>query len=68
MEEKVPCPFAVENGASCMGTVEVPGRLRNTFQSKPDELNEEVIASLHAHKVTTCSACGEEYTVEYVPE
>lgn len=68
MEETVPCPFAVEEGASCMDTVDVPGRLRNTFRSTPDDLNEEVISSLQGYTVTTCTQCGEAYTVEYVPE
>lgn len=68
MEETVPCPHAVEEGAACMDTVDVPGRLRNTFQSTPDDLNEEVISSLRGYKVTTCTQCGEEYTVEFVPE
>lgn len=68
MGEKIPCPFAVENGASCMDTVQVPGRIRNTFKVTPDELNNEVVDSLEAHKVSTCEKCGKEYTVEFVPE
>lgn len=68
MEEKVPCPFAVEVGAECMDTVDVPGRLRNTFKLTPDELHEDVLASLRAYTVTTCTLCGEDYTIEYDPE
>jgi hypothetical protein len=68
MAEQVPCPFAVEEGASCMDTVELPGRVRNTFRSTPDELSEEVVDSLLAYEVTTCDLCDEQYTVEYYPE
>lgn len=51
-----------------MDTVDIPGRLRNTFKRTPDELPDEVRTSLQEYTVTTCSLCGEEYTVEYVSE
>lgn len=51
-----------------MDTVDVPGRIRNTFKRTPDELHEDVVASFKAYAVTTCTACDEDYTVEYVPE
>lgn len=68
MAEEVPCPFAADAGGDCMDTVDVPGRIRNTFKRTPDELHDDVVASLHAYAVTNCTACGEDYTVEYVPE
>lgn len=68
MEDRVPCPFAVDEGAACLDTIDVPGRVRNTLQLTPDELHEDVVASLQAYEVTTCDLCHEEYTVEYYPE
>lgn len=68
MEEQIPCPYAAEAGASCMDPVDVPGRLRNTFKGTPEDLHEDILASLRAYTVTTCSKCGEEYTIEYDPE
>lgn len=68
MKEEIPCPYAVEAGGGCMDTVEVPGRLRNTFKGTPDKLDEDVRSSLRASMVTTCALCGEDYTIEYYPE
>lgn len=68
MEERIPCPYAVEADASCMDTADVPGRLRNTFKGTPDGLPGDVVESLRAYTVTTCEKCGEEYTIEYEPE
>lgn len=68
MEEQIPCPYSAEAGGACMDPVDVPGRLRNTFKGTPDDLDEDLVASLRAHMVTNCSKCGEDYTVEYEPE
>lgn len=68
MEEQIPCPYSAESGGSCMDPVDVPGRLRNTFKGTPDDLNEDLVASLREHMVTTCSKCGKDYTIEYEPE
>lgn len=67
MEVQIPCPYAAEAGAACMDPVDLPGRLRNTFKGTPDDLHEEVVASLAAYTVRNCSKCDEDYTIEYEP-